>query len=32
MLHFNHKDAQITFTCSKSNIETLQKGERYVQG
>ena len=23
--------SQITFTCSKSTIETLEKGEKYVQ-
>ena len=28
--HF-HATAQLTFTCSKSTIETLEKGVKYVQ-
>ena len=28
---FIKKDAQLTFTCSKSTIKTLEKGVKYVQ-
>ena len=27
----NKADTQLTFTCSKSTIETLEKGMKYVQ-
>ena len=29
--YINIKDGQITFTCFKSTIETLEKGVKYVQ-
>ena len=28
---FLGKDSQLTLTCSKSTIETLEKGAKYVQ-
>ena len=32
MFKVNSKDTtQLTFTCSKSTIETLEKGVRYIQ-
>ena len=30
-LNENQFTAQVTFTCSKSTIETLEKGVKYVQ-
>ena len=31
MVSQNHKLSQLTFTCSKSTIEALEKGVKYVQ-
>ena len=31
ILEWNQKTTQLAFTCSKSTIETLQKGVKFVQ-
>ena len=30
-MNYYKADSQLTFTCSKSTVETLEKGVKYVQ-